>query len=114
MKFIPYFLLRSLLILPVIVFCLWPNTRSTAHTVLLSKTMLESCDLDVDGTQLVDETKALVADLLHVSVSAVSASYCCQMTDGRFKYSASSGAQSGYVYWTIEHGQIVEDDIEGF
>jgi len=71
-------------------------------------------DFHVDGTQLVNEAKTLVANELHISPSQVSASYCCQLIDGRFKYNASVGLQSGFVYFTVVDGQIVEDDLEGF
>jgi len=105
---------RSFLLLPFVAFYLLPNANTTGTADQIAARIEKDCLLDVDGTQLINETKALVADLLHVSTSQVNAAYVGQMTDGRFKYSASSGLQSGFVYWTVVNGQIIEDDAEGF
>ncbi|MGB4847187.1 MAG: hypothetical protein WBP41_04675 [Saprospiraceae bacterium] len=105
---------RSAILLPLLVLLVLPSTHSTGTALRTAQLSENDCVQDADGTQLITETKAVVANLLHVSPSQVSASYCCQLTDGRFKYSASSGTKSGFVLWTVTDGQIIEDDLEGF
>ena len=105
---------RSALLLPLLVFLVVPNTHSRGTALRTAQLSENDCMLDVDGTQLVNETKQVVADLLHISPSQVTATYCCQLTDGRFKYSASAGNKSGFVYWTVVDGQIIEENVEGF
>ncbi len=105
---------RSFLLLPFVAFYLLPNANTTGHADKIANLIEQDCVLDVDGTQLIAETKAVVADLLHISASQVTATYVGQMTDGRFKYSASAGLQSGFVYWKEVNGQIIVEDVEGF
>ena len=66
--------------------------------------------LFVDGTQLIQETKELVAHYYEVPTILVSASYLGQNFDGRYEYSFSViGGTTGTVKWEIIGG----DDQEG-
>ncbi|HZV68106.1 MAG TPA: hypothetical protein VFG10_01110 [Saprospiraceae bacterium] len=105
---------RSALLLPLLVFLVLPNTHSTGTALRTAQLSENDCMLTVDGTQLVTETKQAVADFLHISPSLVTATYCCQLLDGRFKYSASAGNKNGFVYWIVQGDQIVVDDLDGF
>lgn len=63
-----------------------------------------------DGTQLVSQTKQLVANYYNVSIFLVSASYIGQTLAGTYEYSYSVfGGNSGTVEW-----QIIGDDFESF
>lgn len=64
----------------------------------------------IDGTQLVQETKELVAHYYEVPVILVSASYNSQLLNGKYEYSFNVlGGASGTVEWEIIGG----DDQEG-
>lgn len=76
---------------------------------------LIECALHVDGTQLAQEAKALLAETYNISAASVTAVYCCQLLDGRFKYNCTIPINnSGFVYFTVVGGQIIEEDVEGF
>lgn len=65
---------------------------------------------NVDGTQLIQETKEYVAHHYNISVFLVSATYVGQTTNGKYKYTFSvTGGSSGWVEWQIIGG----DDLEG-
>ena len=82
------------------------NTLAQTHVV---------SDNDLDGTQLAQEAKQLLAETFNIPVASVTAVYCCQLLDGRYKYNCSIPINNtGFVYFTLSGGQIIEDDLEGF
>ena len=88
-----------------------PSTSPAMQTTVTSL----KCTVDVDGTQLAQQAKDLLSETYHVPVSQVTAVYCCQLIDGRFKYNCTIPIYNdGFVYFTISGGQIIEEDAEGF
>lgn len=114
MKTHAFFFLRSAWLLLLLLSWAMPDARTAFLSVPSEHVTATEFDFLVDGTQLVEETKQVVADLLNVTPAEVTASYCCQLPDGRYKYNASCGAQTGFVLWTVIDGRIIEDDVEGF
>ena len=84
------------------------------HTSTSSPT-IAAMDNDLDGTQLTQEAKELLAETFSIPVASVTAVYCCQLLDGRYKYNCSIPINNtGFVYFTVSGGQIIEEDVEGF
>lgn len=76
---------------------------------------LNQCTIDVDGTQLAQRAKNLLAEEFQISVAEITAVYCCQLSDGRYQYNCTIPVNNnGFVYFTISGGQIIVDDVEGF
>lgn len=91
------------------------SSHPKAHMVNSANEALIECVLHVDGTQLAQEAKALLAQEFQISAASVTAVYCCQLLDGRFKYNCTIPVNnSGFVYFTVVGGQIIVDDFEGF
>ncbi|MDZ4747663.1 MAG: hypothetical protein SH808_04200 [Saprospiraceae bacterium] len=91
------------------------SSHPKAHIWNYANEAAVQCVLDVDGTQLAQEAKDLLAETFQISAAQVTAVYCCQLIDGRYKYNCTIPVNnSGYVYFTISGGQIIEDDLEGF
>ena len=71
--------------------------------------------LELDGTQLVQEAKDLLAETFSIPASSVTAVNCCQLIDGRYQYNCTIPINNdGFVYFTLSGGQIIVDDVEGF
>lgn len=91
------------------------SSHPKAHMLNSANEALIQCALVVDGTQLAQEAKELLAETYQIPVASVTAVYCCQLIDGRFKYNCTIPVNnSGFVYFTISGGQIIVDDFEGF
>lgn len=84
------------------------NTQGMGNSQYLDK-WIES-QFEIDGTQLVQETRDYVAHHYNVAVILVSASYITYNLNGRYEYSFSViGGNIGTVEW-----EIIGDDHEGF
>ena len=74
------------------------SSHPKAHMVNSANEALIECVLHVDGTQLAQEAKALLAQEFQISAASVTAVYCCQLLDGRFKYNCTIPVNnSGFV-----------------
>jgi hypothetical protein len=83
------------------------HTSSNEHELALKEVCLS--DSEINGTQLVAETRALVANYYSTSISSVSSSYLGQTSSGAYKYSYTTlGSYGGWVEWQIIGG----DDLE--
>ena len=89
-------------------------TSLSSFSVLSEKCFNDESIYFVDGTQLNDQAKELLANAYQISVNQITSYYCCQLTDGRYKYVCTIPTKITSVVFTVIQGQIIGGDEEGY